>query len=873
MKKRVFGSFLAVLGIVLCLCGSTLLFASAEGYVLHEVPVAATPSYARMNGEANELFSYIAQPIDWDSTEEVKVSFCFAIDSLDGIKNYAGPERHFAIVMNDIGTASSPDYTKLKFYQGSERYQGIQFDFTSDNDWEGNFQMAVYGGADQINSGAYALGWGNPFGPDAAKGTKASGNVENLSRILWATNSVNLTISRDSEYYNFHFTANDPNYPVDYTFSVARTCVTGTADFENDPYIGFYCLDAGTSLTTDMGYNINSVEIVEKQSEVSKEISVPFTYKTMLVGEEIGYEATVKAGDEVLADETVTYTSQNENIAEVENGKLIARGEGRTVVTATIQGGASASTTVNVIGKQGECDLRYVTNYEEMTEVISLENGIYYRADLSKGTGNADYSTGKMYIDQPLQVNKFISFDFTPVIEGKWDGSQIFYNFILNDLYDAELDGPNIDKVNINDPATAGLSGMQFRFFSDDEWASWNYNIQFARLARDGYLQQDNSYSAEFHDPKIDAVAKSIWLDQKINVRIRATDTKYILTLTAYDEVGQLTDNAWALEYDKSVVDFSHEPYFGIMVNNYRSDSQTIGYVISNFINGYVDTFKINESSDTPYELFIGENESLSVTQTYHTSVPADFDKSVTWSSSDEEIVSIGENGKLIGKKAGNAVITATDSEGNQAICLVAIDVRSLTIKSEKTINALFGDEGATIVAEVDPVGVTISFTSSDPAIVTVENGKLTYTGVGSAVITVMAGMKTETVTVNVDVAVLKLNRDSLTMQKLDVETLRVDSGGAPGAQWHSSDENVVIVENGKVTAVGEGTATITVTLGSKTATCSVVVQKKEEPSNIPDDVEETGGCSSAIGGKSVVIGGITVLCGILFCLKRKSKI
>ena len=186
---------------------------------------------------------------------------------------------------------------------------------------------------------------------------------------------------------------------------------------------------------------------------------------------------------------------------------------------------------------------------------------------------------------------------------------------------------------------------------------------------------------------------------------------------------------------------------------------------------------------------------------------------------------------RIIGKKAGNAVITATDSEGNQAICLVAIDVRSLTIKSEKTINALFGDEGATIVAEVDPVGVTISFTSSDPAIVTVENGKLTYTGVGSAVITVMAGMKTETVTVNVDVAVLKLNRDSLTMQKLDVETLRVDSGGAPGAQWHSSDENVVIVENGKVTAVGEGTATITVTLGSKTATCSVVVQKKEENS------------------------------------------
>ena len=53
---------------------------------------------------------------------------------------------------------------------------------------------------------------------------------------------------------------------------------------------------------------------------------------------------------------------------------------------------------------------------------------------------------------------------------------------------------------------------------------------------------------------------------------------------------------------------------------------------------------------------------------------------------------------------------------------------------------------------------------------------------------------------------------------------------------WESSDESVATVSNGKVTAVAEGTATITVKTddGGFTATCDVTVTKKETPIDPP---------------------------------------
>ena len=64
--------------------------------------------------------------------------------------------------------------------------------------------------------------------------------------------------------------------------------------------------------------------------------------------------------------------------------------------------------------------------------------------------------------------------------------------------------------------------------------------------------------------------------------------------------------------------------------------------------------------------------------------------------------------------------------------------------------------------------------------------------------------------------------------------TITPDNATEKAVNWSSSDNNIVTVdENGLVTAVAEGKATITVTTkdGNKTAACEVTVTKKEDPS------------------------------------------
>lgn len=85
-----------------------------------------------------------------------------------------------------------------------------------------------------------------------------------------------------------------------------------------------------------------------------------------------------------------------------------------------------------------------------------------------------------------------------------------------------------------------------------------------------------------------------------------------------------------------------------------------------------------------------------------------------------------------------------------------------------------------------------------------------------------------------VKVAGVTLNTTNLSMkvgdapQTLTATVTPVDAANKT-VRWKSSDEAVVTVNDGVVTAVGKGTATITVTTedGSKTATCIVTVTEK----------------------------------------------
>lgn len=149
-------------------------------------------------------------------------------------------------------------------------------------------------------------------------------------------------------------------------------------------------------------------------------------------------------------------------------------------------------------------------------------------------------------------------------------------------------------------------------------------------------------------------------------------------------------------------------------------------------------------------------------------------------------------------------------------------------------------EDTETLVATVLPDNAdlkTVTWESDNEAVATVDkDGKVTAIAEGTATITATSDMVEEVVaecTVSVETFVTGVT--------LDNETLALTVGGSDGTLtstvapedatddsvvWTSSDEEVVIVENGVVTAIGVGTAIITVTTvdGGFTAECEVTV-------------------------------------------------
>ena len=159
-----------------------------------------------------------------------------------------------------------------------------------------------------------------------------------------------------------------------------------------------------------------------------------------------------------------------------------------------------------------------------------------------------------------------------------------------------------------------------------------------------------------------------------------------------------------------------------------------------------------------------------------------------------------------------------------------------------KTSLSLVEGGSETLTATVAPTNATnkaVSWKSSDTGVATVDNsGKVTAVKAGSTTITVTTTDGSKTATCSVTITSKTVNVTGVTLDKTEIEmtegaeeTLKATITPADATNkdvtWSTSDSNIAGVSDGKVTAVKEGEATITVTTsdGSKTATCKVKVK------------------------------------------------
>ena len=167
---------------------------------------------------------------------------------------------------------------------------------------------------------------------------------------------------------------------------------------------------------------------------------------------------------------------------------------------------------------------------------------------------------------------------------------------------------------------------------------------------------------------------------------------------------------------------------------------------------------------------------------------------------------------------------------------------------SPESITLTKKDEVAQLTAEVTPSyadNKKVTWKSSDEKVATVdENGKATAVGNGTATITAtsVSGSYTATisVTVKIPVEIEKLtieaekNKLTQTGETTDLKVkIEPENADEQKLIWKSDNEMVASVDaNGRVTAVGNGTATITVTTedGKVTASVMITVEVPQKP-------------------------------------------
>lgn len=237
----------------------------------------------------------------------------------------------------------------------------------------------------------------------------------------------------------------------------------------------------------------------------------------------------------------------------------------------------------------------------------------------------------------------------------------------------------------------------------------------------------------------------------------------------------------------------------------------------------------------------------------------------VEWTSSDESVATVDATGMVVAVSAGEADITAsvTDSEMS-AVCRVTVKVaaKDITVPDNLDVKLNDGNE-TTVEATVSPADATdveVKYASTDEAVAAVDkDGKVQILQPGECDIVTTLTQEDKKVVEKKTHIKAYYEVEGITLGKtegiltagntvaLNAAVLPEEIADETTVTWTSSDEKVATVdENGKVTAIAAGEATITANAGEKSATYKLTVQAKKVAQTTTNKNTNKGNTSSS---------------------------
>ena len=533
-------------------------------------------------------------------------------------------------------------------------------------------------------------------------------------------------------------------------------------------------------------------------------VSLDKTQITIKVGESETLTPTITPED--ATNKKVSWTSSNDKVATVEEGKVVGVLPGSVTITVTTEDGS----------KTAECPVTVKSNLAPSVTV------------------GADHISA-----------------VSAVLSGKINEGNLGATFLFGFQY-YKLSGTEAPSVttliatNADEEKnyTATITGLE----PSTTYSYWSFIRQ---IGHDTYGEtkefttKDVASLLETRDASGVEATKAT-----LNAKLDLTDVQY--TNLAYgfffglSESGLNTDIKCSEIKDNAIsaplTGLSHKTQYWYKAY-VKLDSQTFYGEVKTFTTDVVPVGNVSLDK-TEYTFHtIGNTLTLKATV-----LPADAtDKSVSWTSDKEAVATVDANGRVTAKGNGVASITVTaKDQGKTATCVITVAQWVTGIGLDKTSITLNEGQEQTLIPTVNPSNAadkSLNWTSSNPSVATVNaEGKVTAVSKGTATIKAEAKdgsgkYASCSVTVKRPVSSIQLNKSSLVLYRgtsnvsetLTATVIPSDANNT-AVTWTSSNTSVATVSSsGVVTGKSKGTATITVTANDGNgaqATCAVEVKQ-----------------------------------------------